>query len=234
VNAGEELLQFDEERLRRRLNALELAGRLAFVASCAERAAPTCLRYTEDERLEAEGRLVRDSLAASWRAVLDPDARPHDRSLPDRLWVFGSFDSDWNKPFNHYVPDCVSAMYFVADFLVTGAVESAVQSWIWIYNAVDALSMSRLGPLSGGSEMERLIEADRSVQRELLKLERDLAAIESATAVNEALVTRLRTDSARLGKAMLDDFLGEAANRLRRGPPPAWRPGMRPSDLDPR
>ena len=38
-----------------------------------------------------------------------------------------------------------------------GAVESAFQSAHWIYNAVDALSMSRLGPLSGGPEVERAV-----------------------------------------------------------------------------
>jgi hypothetical protein len=80
--------------------------------------------------------------------------------------------------------------------------------------------MNRAGVTSGGESERRRLAADRSVQRELQKQQRDLEAIEGARLVDPALVERLRADSARLGKAMADDFEAESAQRLRRGPPP--------------
>jgi hypothetical protein len=220
VSPGDGPLEFDEAQLRRRLDGLSLSGRLLFVASCAERAAPTCLRHADAAETPSDVELVKTAVERSWSLPLRPSAATKDRSSADRLWRLASIENDWNRPFTRYVPDCASALYFAVDFQITRAIESASEAARWIYNAVDALAMNRAGVTSGGESERRRLAADRSVQRELQKQQRDLEAIEGARLVDPALVERLRADSARLGKAMADDFEAESAQRLRRGPPP--------------
>jgi hypothetical protein len=224
VTAEQSQLDFEEERLRARIAGLQVPHQLAFVASCCERAAPTCIEFAERSYKEEEARLCKDVTAITWRGSLDPESRLRDRSVANELWRIARMESDWNQPLSTYVSNCATVLYFAADFQLTESVESASESARWIYNALDALVSNRSGITGGGSEESRRLTTDATIQRELRKQDRDLAALESAKHIDESLVRRLREESARLGRTMLDEFEAEAQTRLRRGPPPRIYP----------
>lgn len=213
-------LDFDEVALQERLGTLNFERQMTFVASCAERAAPTCIAYFESNRIDADANLIWEVVATSWRAALDPEERLKDRSVADELWRQASIDGEWHQPITSYVPDCASAIYFAADFQISGSLKSASESARWLYNALDALAVNRRGIRSGTAADFEAITGDRVIQRELMKQERDLRALEGASTADTALVERIRADSARLGRAMLEEFEAESARRLHRGPPP--------------
>ena len=217
-------LDFDEERLLARIGGLQFPHQIAFVASCCERAAPTCIEFAERSYTQEEAQLCRDVTALTWRGSLDPKSRLRDRSVANELWRIARMETDWNQPLSAYVPDCASVLYFAAEFQLTESVKSACESARWIYNALDALVLNRTGITGGGREESDRLMADSTVQRELRKQDRDLLALEAAKHIDDSLVRRLRDESARLGRTMLEEFEAEAQTRLRRGPPPRIYP----------
>lgn len=228
-------LNFDEERLRERLSKLTFGHQLAFVASCCERAMPTCAEYADGADMQDQAQLASDVTELAWRGSLEPEARLQERSVANELWRFARMDNDWAKPMTRYVPDCVSVLYFAADFQLTGTVASASETARWIYNALDALVLNRSGITSGTGEESRALTADPTIQRELRKQERDLVKLEAAEHIDAPLLQVMRADSARLGRMMLEEFEADAQTRLRSGPPPRIWPdppeGDKPSDL---
>ena len=228
MTTDRERLDFDEAVLRGRLTALTFGGQLVFVASCAERAAPTCIAHFESNRMDADARLIGEVVETSWRGALDPELRLKDSGVADELWRLASIDGVWHQPITSYVPDCASAIYFAADFQISGSLKSATESARWVYNALDALVSNRIGMTSGTAADYEAVIADRVIQRELIKQDRDLRAIEDVSEIDEPLLERLRADSARIGRAMLEEFEAESAGRLRRGPPPRLFPDPEP------
>jgi hypothetical protein len=224
VTPEQPLLDFEEERLRERLAGLQLPHQIAFVASCCERAAPICIEFAQRSYLSHEEKLIRDVTDLTWHGSLEPESRLSERSVANELWRFASMDTDWAQPLSTYVPDCAMVLYFAADFQLTESVKSASEAARWIYNALDSLVLNRSGMTAGSSEESHRLIADTTIQRELRKQDRDLAALENAKHIDESLVRRLREESTRLGRTMLDEFEAEAQTRLRRGPPPRIYP----------
>jgi len=207
---------------------MQREGQLGFVASCCERAGATCIAYADMAYLTEESELVKQATELAWRASLEPPTVVEDRSLANEVWRFARMDTDPAQPLSAYVPDCASAVYFSSDFRLTASLVSACESARWVFEAVAALVSKRSGLTSGPAELWSARDSDRSIQRELRKQEADLSTLEAAGRPDAALIKRLRADSARLGQLMLQEFMAEAQNRLRRGPPPRVWPDPEP------
>jgi hypothetical protein len=216
VTGGDQFVDFDEAELRERLAGLRESHQRAFVASCIERAAPTYLSFAEIAYLEESASLVRQVVEATWRGCTDPKRGITERSIANELWHLARTNWDPAVTLGQYAEDCVTALYFGADFQLTGDLKAASESARWIYNALDALVSNRSGKQAGTSDEFRQLRSDPGLQRELRKENTDLTMLESAPELTPELLDVIRTDSSRLGKLMLGDFESEAQSRLRR------------------
>jgi hypothetical protein len=178
--------------------------------------------------MQQEAQLCKDVTEVTWHGSLDPEARLQERSVANELWRFAMIETDWAQPLSTYIPDCASVLYFAADFQLTESVKSASEAARWIYNALDALVSNRSGIPGGGREESRRLIEDATIQRELGKQDRDLVALEGAMQIDDSLVRRLREESARLGRTILQEFMAEAQTRLRRRPPRRIHPDQSP------
>jgi uncharacterized protein YjaG (DUF416 family) len=93
-----DFLEFDEQRLSQRLGVLPLNHQAVFVASCCERAAPTCIEFAERSYMQQEAQLCKDVTEVTWQGSLDPEARLQERSVANELWRFAMIETDWAQP----------------------------------------------------------------------------------------------------------------------------------------
>jgi hypothetical protein len=87
-----------------------------------------------------------------------------------------------------------------------------------LFEALDAVVTNRSGFTSGTVDEWQRLWVDPTIQREFLKQDADVEALEKIGPIDAAFLERLRSDSRRIGLMMLREFQTYAQSQLRTGP----------------
>jgi uncharacterized protein YjaG (DUF416 family) len=190
-------IRMDEELLRRQLDQLPIALRVAFAAACAQRLLPCYARYCELKREGNPGALA-EALDYLW-AGLDGHPVTAERLNRDHDVCMSLVPPDDHQFHDQQAcaEDATAAAVYAIEAQLTGDSQSALWAARRAYNAVDYHVMSDFpsGILPKSAEEEIL--SHPVVQAELHRQQQDMAMLKAAAVGRMSLSSAIKDVRAR-------------------------------------